>query len=287
MDTINKALILNNQVQAIAINSTDIVNEAIRFHHLSPVCSAALGRTLSATAMIASNLKGEKDSLSVTIKGGGPAGSIVAACDSKLNIRGYIDNSYVDIPLKHSGKLNVSFAVGNSGKLTVIKDIGLKNSYIGQSELVSGEIAEDFAKYFAVSEQQPCVVALGVLIGTDRRCLSSGGLILNILPDCSEETIKTVENLSKNLEDISRKMEGLSAKEFLYNYFKDYGIEFTTEQYPVFKCKCGKSTIDRVIITLSKEEALDIIEKEGKISIRCHFCNKDYIYLKDDVLKLF
>lgn len=287
MDTINKALILDSQVQAIAIKSTDIVNEAIRLHELSPVCAAALGRTLSAAAMTASNLKGKDDSLSVTVKGGGPAGAIVAACDSKLNIRGYVDNPFIDLPLKPSGKLDVGGAVGKNGKLTVIKDIGLKNAYIGQTELVSGEIAEDFTKYFAVSEQQPCMAALGVLIGRDYKCLSAGGLILNILPNCSEEAVKTVEKLSEKFKDISAGMKDISAKEFLYDYFKGYGIEFTQEQYPVYKCKCAKDTIDRVVISLSKEQALDIADKEGKISVKCHFCNREYIYSREDILKLF
>lgn len=286
MDTINKALIYNNQVQAIAIKSTDIVNNAIKIHKLSPVCAAALGRTLSVTAMIASNLKNQKENISVTVKGNGACGSIVTACDGGLNLRGYVDNPRVVLPLKPNGKLDVSSAVGKGG-LTVIKDIGLKTPYIGRSNLISGEIAEDFANYFAVSEQQPCVVALGVLIGKDYKAKASGGIILNILPNCKENVITEIENISKKLNNISLQMENLSAKEYLYQLFKDKDIQFTKEQYPKYKCKCNKDRIDRVILAMGKTEALNCIEKDGSLKVVCHFCNTTYKYNKNDILKLF
>lgn len=286
MDSITKALIFDNQVQAIAIISTDIVNTAIKTHGLTPVCSAALGRTLSITAMMASDLKNKNESLSISIKGNGPVGSIMTACDGALNLRGYVDNPDVDIPLKRQGKLDVSGAVGNSGKITVIKDIGLKNAYIGQSEIVSGEIAEDFANYFAKSQQQPCILALGVLIDTDYKCLCSCGLLLNILPNCSEEVITKLEEISGKIGNISSLMKNKTSKEFLADFFINDGILFKEELFPVYKCKCNRQTIDKVIISLGKEQALEDIDKED-LKVLCHFCNTEYKYNKQQVLSLF
>jgi len=277
MDIINKALIYNNQVQAIAVKSTDMVNAAIDIHALSPVCAAALGRSLTVTAMIASNFKSESDSLSVTIRGGGKAGAVVTAADGFLNIRGYVDNPQVELPLKNDGKLDVAGAVGNKGKITVVKDLGLKTPYVGQSELVSGEIAEDFALYFAKSEQQPCALALGVLIGKDRKALSAGGLLLNILPNCNEETINKVEKVLGALKNISADMQNLTAKEYLSQLFSSDGIIFTEQLYPKYRCKCNRDTTDRVITAMGKDEALKAAQKED-LSVLCHFCNKEYKY---------
>jgi len=285
-DIITKALIYDNQVQAIAVKSTNIVNKAIKIHNLSPVCSAALGRTLTVTAMMACNLKNKDENLSVTVKGGGPIGSIITACDGALNLRGYVDNPSIMLPLKSSGKLDVSGVVGSKGKLIVIKDIGLKSPYIGQSEIVSGEIAEDFANYFAISEQQPCLVALGVLIGKDCNCISSGGLILNILPDCSEEVITKVEKCSSKLLNISDTLKDLSAKQFLNQLFTDDGIQFTEELYPKYNCKCSNERIDRVILSMGKEEAYKCL-KEGELKVICNFCNTEYKYDKKMLDALF
>lgn len=286
MDTINKALIYDNQVQAIAVKSTILVSSAAKLHKLSPVCAAALGRTLTVTAMMASNLKSVNHSLSVSIKGGGKCGSIVTASDGGLDIRGYVDNPQVDLPLKPNGKLDVSGAVGNNGNITVIKDLGLKMPYVGQCKLVSGEIAEDFASYFAVSEQQPCALALGVLVNRDYTIKSAGGLLLNILPNCSEEVISNIENIASKLKDISTDMENITAKEYLAQLFNGCGIVFTEELYPRYRCKCNKEKIDSVIISIGKEEAIAAAEKD-ELKVICHFCNKEYKYNIKQTLALF
>jgi len=285
-DSISKALIFNDRVQVIAIKSTQIVNKAIGIHKLSPVCAAALGRTLSVTAIMAAELKSGDEHLSVTIKGDGPIGSIVATCDGALNLRGYVDNPQVDLPLKANGKLDVSRAVGR-GRITVIKDIGLKAPYVGMSDIVSGEIAEDFAHYFFTSLQQPSVVALGVLIGEDCSCLSSGGLIIRLMPDCPEDTITKVEQLAGKLGEISRMMKDVSASQFIADFFEGCGIRYTDELFPKYNCKCGREVTDRVILSMGKEEAFKALNEQGEISVLCHFCNTQYRYDRDQVVSLF
>ncbi len=285
-DSICKALIFDDRVQVIAIKSTRIVNEAIKTHNLSPVCAAALGRTLSVAAMMASDLKSGKDNLSITIKGDGPIGSIVAACDGALNLRGYVDNPQLELPLKENGKLDVSRAVGK-GKITVIQDMGLKAPYVGLSDIVSGEIAEDFAHYFFTSLQQPSAVALGVLIDTDLSCSSAGGVIIRLMPDCPEETIGKVEELSAKLGEISRLMKGLSARQFVDDFFAGCGIRYSDELFPRYRCKCSRQVIDRVILSMGREEAFNALDEHGELSVICHFCNKQYRYDREQIKTLF
>lgn len=285
-DSICKALIFDDRVQVIAIKSTRIVNEAIKTHNLSPVCAAALGRTLSVAAMMASDLKSGKDNLSITIKGDGPIGSIVAACDGALNLRGYVDNPQLELPFKENGKLDVSRAVGK-GKITVIQDMGLKAPYVGLSDIVSGEIAEDFAHYFFTSLQQPSAVALGVLIDTDLSCSSAGGVIIRLMPDCPEETIGKVEELSAKLGEISRLMKGLSARQFVDDFFAGCDIRYTDELFPRYRCKCSRQVIDRVILSMGREEAFNALDEHGELSVICHFCNKQYRYDREQIKTLF
>lgn len=285
-DSICKALIFDDRVQVIAIKSTRIVNEAIKTHNLSPVCAAALGRTLSVAAMMASDLKSGKDNLSITIKGDGPIGSIVAACDGALNLRGYVDNPQLELPLKENGKLDVSRAVGK-GKITVIQDMGLKAPYVGLSDIVSGEIAEDFAHYFFTSLQQPSAVALGVLIDTDLSCSSAGGVIIRLMPDCPEEAIGKVEELSAKLGEISRLMKGLSARQFVDDFFAGCGIRYSDELFPRYRCKCSRQVIDRVILSMGREEAFNALDEHGELSVICHFCNKQYRYDREQIKTLF
>ena len=285
-DSICKALILDDRVQVIAIKSTEMVGEAIRTHNLSPVCAAALGRTLSIAAMMATDLNGEGENLSITIKGDGPIGSIVAACDGALNVRGYVDNPQLELPLKENGKLDVSRAVGK-GKITVIQDMGLKAPYVGVSDIVSGEIAEDFARYFFTSLQQPTAVALGVLIERDLSCFSAGGVIIRFMPDCPEEAVGKAEELAAKLGEISRLMKDLSARQFIVDFFGGCGIRYTDELFPKYRCKCGRQVTDRVILSMGREEAFKTLDEHGELAAICHFCNKQYRYGREQVKALF
>lgn len=284
MGKIYKTLIMDGQISLSVLDTTDIVDAAIKYHGLSPVCAAALGRTLTATAFMASGLKDEKAKLSVTIKGGGLGGQIVTAADGRLRIRGSIEVADVDIPLKSNGKLDVSAVTGRNGYLTVVKDLGLKEPYVGRSNLVSGEIAEDFTAYYAYSEQQPTAMALGVLIGKDGSCIGAGGVVVQPLPDCTEENIVKAETLMTNFKDISAQISESGGKGVCDKYFPT--AEFTVFN-PVYKCNCSREYIDKILLTIGKDELLEEVRRDGKIEVSCQFCNSRYQYNEDDVLGLF
>lgn len=279
MGKIYKTLIFDGQISLSVLDTTDVVNEAIRLHKLTPVCAAALGRTLTVTAFMASQLKGEDERLSVTINGNGAGGKIIAAADSKLNVRGAIDNPTIDLPLKANGKLDVGGVVGNSGYITVVKNLGLKEPYVGRSELVSGEIGEDFAAYYAYSEQQPTAIAVGVLIKNEK-CIGAGGVIIQPLPDCTEENLVKAENLVNKFSDVSKQISETGVEGIIEKYFKGYDFNAFDVRY---KCNCSDEYVRKVLITLGKKELYDAIEKDGKIEVCCQFCDKKYVYYKKDV----
>lgn len=279
MGKIYKTLIFDGQISLSVLDTTDVVNEAIRLHKLTPVCAAALGRTLTVTAFMASQLKGEDERLSVTINGNGAGGKIIAAADSKLNVRGAIDNPTIDLPLKANGKLDVGGVVGNSGYITVVKNLGLKEPYVGRSELVSGEIGEDFAAYYAYSEQQPTAIAVGVLIKNEK-CIGAGGVIMQPLPDCTEENLVKAENLVNKFSDVSKQISETGVEGIIEKYFKGYDFNAFDVRY---KCNCSDEYVRKVLITLGEKELYDAIEKDGKIEVCCQFCDKKYVYYKKDV----
>ncbi len=279
MGKIYKTLIFDGQISLSVLDTTDVVNEAIRLHKLTPVCAAALGRTLTVTAFMASQLKGEDERLSVTINGNGAGGKIIAAADSKLNVRGAIDNPTIDLPLKANGKLDVGGVVGNSGYITVVKNLGLKEPYVGRSELVSGEIGEDFAAYYAYSEQQPTAIAVGVLIKNEK-CIGAGGVIIQPLPDCTEENLVKAENLVNKFSDVSKQISETGVEGIIEKYFKGYDFNAFDVRY---KCNCSDEYVRKVLITLGEKELYDAIEKDGKIEVCCQFCDKKYVYYKKDV----
>lgn len=279
MGKIYKTLIFDGQISLSVLDTTDVVNEAIRLHKLTPVCAAALGRTLTVTAFMASQLKGEDERLSVTINGNGAGGKIIAAADSELNVRGAIDNPTIDLPLKANGKLDIGGVVGNSGYITVVKNLGLKEPYVGRSELVSGEIGEDFAAYYAYSEQQPTAIAVGVLIKNEK-CIGAGGVIIQPLPDCTEENLVKAENLVNKFSDVSKQISETGVEGIIEKYFKGYDFNAFDVRY---KCNCSDEYVRKVLITLGEKELYDAIEKDGKIEVCCQFCDKKYVYYKKDV----
>ncbi|HBF86263.1 MAG TPA: Hsp33 family molecular chaperone HslO [Clostridiales bacterium] len=284
MGKIYKTLIFDGNVSLSVLETTDVVNEAIKFHNLSPLCAAGLGRTLTAVAFMASNLKGKDERLSVTIDGNGAGGRIVAAADAALNVRGTIDRPEVVLPLKADGKLDVGGLVGNNGKITVVKNLGLKEPYVGRCNLVSGEIAEDFTAYYAYSEQQPTAMALGVLIGKDGSCEGAGVVVLQPMPDCLEEDIEKAEKLMEHFGNISYLMKDGGAEEIVKKYFGEYSFAFRETRY---KCNCCKDYIDKVLLTIGKAELIDTAEKEGKVEVCCQFCDKKYVYKREDIENLF
>lgn len=280
MGTILKTLMFDQEISVSLLDTTDIVNTAIEYHHLSPLSAAALGRTMTAVAFMASNLKNQSDNLSVTINGDGVGGSIVVCADSALHIRGYIDQPNTELPLNDKGKLDVAGCVGHRGRISVVKNLGLKEPYTGSCNIISGEIAEDFAAYYTYSEQQPTGMALGVKVGVDGKCVGAGGIVLQPMPGASDENITKAETLLSNFNNISSLIETIGLDGIVERFFEDVTFERLT---PVYRCNCSKDYVDRILITLGEKELYETVEKEGKIEVVCHFCPKKYTYLKKDV----
>ena len=284
MNKLLKTLILENQLTLAVLDTTEMVNDAIKIHKLSPVCAAALGRALTVSTFMSSNLKNEIDKLSVTIAGNGVGGKITVCGNGNLDMRGYIDNPQVDIPLRKDGKLDVGSCVGKEGRLTITRSMGLKEPYSGSSRLVTGEIAEDFTAYYALSEQQPTAIALGVKIGKDLTCVGAGGVIIQALPGASEENLIKAEEIMKGLKNVSTLIEEKGAEGVLKDLFGDITYN---EYHPKYNCLCSKEYIEGVLISLGKTELEDIIKKEGSVKVSCQFCNTTYEFNEEDVSKLF
>lgn len=286
MSSVLNRAILQNAVVVTAIESKDIVNKAIKLHGLSPVAAAALGRSLTMAALMATSFKSEQDYLTVKIDGGGPLGMITVCADGKGCVKGMVDNPVVPTTVKENGHLDVGAAVGKEGQLTVIKDIGLKQPYVGSAKLISGEIASDFAYYFATSEQQPCGVTLGVGLNKDK-CTSAGGVFVEVMPDCPDEVLSKVETIMYAMDEMSYQFNGSTAKEVITRFFGEFDLVFTEEKTVKYKCNCSKGKIDRIVKGLGKEEAQQILSEQGQIEVCCHFCGKKYRYDEQTVAKLF
>lgn len=282
-DGILRLSLLEGQARAFLIDSTNMVEQARRTHGLSRIATAALGRTITATAMMSAMLKNERESLSVTIKGNGPIGSIVTVGHADGTVKGYVDNPGVELP-RTGKKLPVGAAVGTEGKLTVVKDLGLREPYVGQTHLVSGEIAEDFAMYFTASEQVPSLVSLGVLVGD--KVESAGGLIIQMLPGASEAAIQSVEFSAGMFADISGTMKEYHLDGSLQQLLMHLQPEVLSHTQPVYRCDCSRERIERMLITLGREELESMIEEQHGAEVDCHFCNKRYQFSENDLKNL-
>lgn len=283
MNIIKKTLIYDDQLSLAILDTTDMVNDAIKIHNLSPLSAAALGRTMTITTFMASGLKNATDKLSVTIKGDGIGGEIVVCGNSDLKMRGYIANPNAELPLKSNGHLDVGGCVGKNGRITIVKSMGLKEPYSGTSQLVTGEIAEDFAAYYTFSEQQPTAIALGVKIGTDGTCVGAGGVIIQALPFASEESLFMAEDTILRMGNISTLIEEMGV-DGIADYF--FGPLKFNESFPKYQCLCGKDYIEKILLSMGKAELYDIINTQGKISVNCQFCETDYVFTKEDIDKL-
>ena len=288
MDKIEKFLAYNGKIDIVAIETTYLVEEARKLHDLSPLASATLGRCLTMAALMASNMKGEEDKLTLQIKGNGPIGQITVTADSKERVRGCVQNPQVDLPLKQNGKLDVGTAVGSDGFIYVIKDIGLKDPYIGMSKIITGEIAEDFANYYYTSEQKNTAVALGVLVNKDG-IKRAGGFIVTSMPDATEDELFILENRLQEAKPISQMLEdNMSLLDIAKDITGDVNIKVLEdeEKYPKYECDCSKERMERALISLGKEELKKIIEEDGKAEIVCHFCNKKYEFNEEELNNL-
>lgn len=286
MGKLVRCISVDGTLTIMAADTTDIVNEAARIHQTSAVTSAALGRLLTATSLIGSALKGKDHSVTVKINGKGPAGTVLAVSDSDGNVRGYVQQSVVEIPLNKKGKLDVAGAVGTDGFVTVMKDLGMKEPYIGQTPIISGEIAEDITSYFANSEQTPTVVALGVLVNPDLTIKAAGGFIIQLLPTAMDDTIEKVERCINGIEPVTKLIErGMTPEEICHHVLSEFEIEELDTANPVYKCYCSKEKVEKALISTGKEDLLDMAKDEST-QVCCQFCDKIYEFSSQDILNL-
>ena len=282
-DYIVRASLANDSVRAFAISSTHLVAEARERHRTLPVVTAALGRLLSTGAIMGSMMKGDKDIVTISLKGDGPAGYITVTADSHGHVKGFPGNPNVDIPRKYAGKLDVGTAVGR-GLLTVSYDLGLKEPYSGQVEIQTGEVAEDLAYYFTVSEQLPSAVGLGVMVDTDSSVKHAGGFIVQLLPDAPEDVIELLEKKLANLEPVTTMMEqGMTPEEMLLHIFEGVDIEFTERHDVKFYCDCSKEKVKRALAAISDKDLQDIVNDDEDIEVKCFFCNTAYKFSIADI----
>lgn len=271
-------------VMVSAVDSTDIVAKAEQIHKTSAVITAALGRMLTAVSMMGNMLKGKDNSISMKIDGGGPAGAVTVSADSTGNVRGYAQNNVVEIPLKPNGKLDVSGAVGTDGSLFVVKDLGMKETYNGFVPILTGEIAEDITSYYATSEQIPTVCALGVLVDTDLTVKKAGGYILQLLPFTENEIIEKIEKNLARVKPVTQLLdEGMDIEDIVRDVLDGFDVEVIYTQEVEYKCKCSREKIEATLLGLGKEELEGMYNDLPQVDVKCHFCNTDYTFTKDDI----
>lgn len=274
-------------VMATAVDTTDIVGRAEQIHGTSAVVTAALGRLLTAGSMMGNMLKSKDNSITLRLAGGGPAGNIIVVSDWQGDVRGYVGNPVVEIPLNPKGKLDVAGAVGKTGNLYITKDLGLKEPYNGCIPLVSGEIAEDITAYYAISEQIPTVCALGVLVNPDLTVKVAGGYIIQLLPAAGEDTIELIEKGMKNMPSVTALLNsGETPLSIIKKALSEFEVEVLYEQDIFYRCNCSKERIETALITLGKEELCKMADEMETVEVKCHFCDKVYNFSPNEVRNL-
>lgn len=285
-DYIVRATAADNQIRAFAITSREMVERARQIHNTSPVATAALGRSLSAGAMMGSMMKGEEDLLTLQIRGDGPLGGITVTADSKAQVKGYVNEPAVLIPANAKGKLDVAGAIGK-GMLQVIRDLGMKEPYVGQTELQTGEIAEDLTYYFATSEQIPSSVGLGVLLNRDNTVCQAGGFILQLMPYTEEKVIAALEKRLAGMTSVTELLNrGLTPEGILEELLGEFGLTVNDTIPTAFSCNCSKERVEKAIISIGSKEIREMIRDGKPIEVKCHFCNEAYTFNIEELKKI-
>ena len=286
-DTLVRGMTRDGFVKITAVATTEITRRAREIHHTTAVATAALGRVLTATSMIGNMQKIEEGSVTLIIKGGGPLGTLLATADPGGNVRGYVENPQVALVEKYQGKLDVGAAVGQEGTLTLIRDLHMKEPYVGTVGLLGGEIAEDVAAYFVESEQVPTVCALGVLLNRDQTVSVAGGYLLQLLPGAPEQLIDRLEESVREAGNVSALMErGLGPREIIRQVLRDMEVELLEERPIGYKCYCSRERVESTLISLGERELREIIQEGKDISVGCQFCDREYTFPPQQVQQL-
>lgn len=284
MDRIVRAISSDGMVQAAAICSRDMVERARQIHKTLPVATAALGRALSGCSMMGNALKGQGASLTLQFKGGGPIGTVLAVSDPEGNVRGYVTNPQIDLPLRGDGKLDVGTAVGSEGTLTVIKDLHMKDPYVGTIDLLGGEIAEDIASYFVESEQIPTACGLGVLIDRDQSVKSAGGYLIQLMPGADEDTICKVEGGIMAAGAVSAILaENDDPEAMLRAVMSDFDLKILETSPVEYRCYCSRDRVERALISMGREELSSLLEEQGECDLTCQFCDNVYHFSGEEL----
>jgi molecular chaperone Hsp33 len=287
MAYIIRATAHKGDVRIFAAITTDLVEKARKAHDLSPTASAALGRVLTAASMMGTMLKGDDTSMTISMNGKGILGNLVVTAKANGNVKGYVSNPQANLPLKENGKLDVGGAVGTDGFINVIKDLGLKEPYVGQSPIVTGEIGDDLAYYYTVSEQVPTAVAVGVLVDKDISILSAGGLIIQMMPTDNEFIADIITYRLEEIPPISTLIaEGKSGEDLLNLLFDDMDLVIHERIEVDYVCDCSSERIEKALISLGKEELEKLKNEEEQMEVQCHFCNKKYVFSRNDIENL-
>ena len=287
MGELVRAMTRDGFVKAVAVSTTDIVERARQIHKTLPTATAALGRLLSAASMMGNMQKVENGSITLQVKGGGPLGTVLAVSDAEGNVRGYVENPQISLMEKYRGKLDVGAAVGTDGMLTVIRDLQMKEPYVGSVELVSGEIAEDITSYFAQSEQTPTACALGVLVDTDQSVQAAGGYIIQLLPDAPDDIIDRIEAGIQKAGNVTGMLsKGMTPQQMLEEVLGDLDLEILETSPVSYKCYCSRDRVTSTLISLGKKELQEIVDEGKPIEIECQFCDTIYTFTPDEIREI-
>ena len=286
-DTLVRAMSKDGMVKATAVYTRALTERARQIHHTSPVATAALGRALAGVSMMGNALKGSGESVTLQIKGDGPLGTILAVSDAEGNVRGYVQDASVELPLRADGKLDVGSAVGHGGTLTVIKDLGLKEPYVGTVDLLGGEIAEDLAAYFVESEQIPSACGLGVLVDRDRSVLAAGGYLIQLLPGAGEDTIAKVEGGIYAAPSVTNQLrDDPDPANLLRTVLSDFDLEILETMPIKYRCYCSRERTERALLSLGSKELEDILREQGKADLTCQFCDRIHSFSGEELRRM-